>query len=422
MSPHRSTRASKTTSRKTNESSLRHGAHASKNPIPAPCPEKLDMDEATLRKLSRAALQKVAKENNVKANMKSNLIIEELVKLCKVVPLYQDEESEEPARKKSRTSLHDQTHSESPRRVGKESPPVAVPPTQIMDVPMDTDIDHVTVPEGLSKPVLTAQRLAPTIAASNDADIAAAGTSQGPSSILESHTEHVDTAAVGTSEGPSPMLESLTGHKALEDDVSDSGSDLSYASKNGYYDSPVSSRAGTPPLEEPRMLERAVTIMNQITVDDQRILAQIAALRGRAATLKEQAQKARDVTRAEKGRRMRLEAYFTYWREIEPEWPKEWIYEEGEEDRIRTEQALRAITPLLPSTGPSGPPTLPPEERDLDSLAARISLRRRQIKLRQENGAAAPPPGVEQPRECANRLPSPQSSTGERGAKRKSRS
>jgi hypothetical protein len=93
------------------------------------------------------------------------------------------------------------------------------------------------------------------------------------------------------------------------------------------------------------MLNRAVDIMKQITVDDQRVLAQAAALRQRAAGLKEQAKNVRDVVRAERGRRVRLEAYFTYWREIAPKWPKDWIYEEGEEDRMRTERVLRAMTP-----------------------------------------------------------------------------
>jgi hypothetical protein len=78
--------------------------------------------------------------------------------------------------------------------------------------------------------------------------------------------------------------------------------------------------------------------MKQITTDDQRILAHATALRQRAASLREQARNMRDVVRAEQGRRERLEAYFTYWREIAPGWPKDWIYDEGEEDRLRTER------------------------------------------------------------------------------------
>lgn len=146
----------------------------------------------------------------------------------------------------------------------------------------------------------------------------------------------------------SPLLQTPNGRPAAEDNSSDSGgSYLSYGSptQQGRYKSPVSSRAGTPPQEEPRMLNRAVDIMKQITVDDQRVLAQAAALRQRAAGLKEQAKNVRDVVRAERGRRVRLEAYFTYWREIAPKWPKDWIYEEGEEDRMRTERVLRAMTP-----------------------------------------------------------------------------
>ncbi|KAG1739138.1 uncharacterized protein EDB91DRAFT_393993 [Suillus paluster] len=351
MSFHRSNRALRVTSPKMNAVPLPQGAHTPKNPIPAPYLGKLDMDEATLRKLSRAQLQKLAKENKVKANMKSEVIIKELVKLCKVVLLHQDEESEEPPRKKSRKS--------------EENPPIAGPSTRIIDVPMDTSLEQLPTQEDSLKSALTTENTAPIIAAGNAADIAA----EGPT---------------GKSRGPSPVLESHAGHPAAEDATSDSGSDLSYANpgQQNYYKSPVSSRAGTPPLEEPMMLKRAVNIMDQITADDQRIIAQIATLRERAAMLKEQAKKVRDVVRAEQGRRVRLEAYFTYWREISPKWPKDWIYKEGEEEQIRTEQMLRTMTPpyalrrpsltcisdhffyRLPSIGPSGPPTLPFDKRD----------------------------------------------------------
>jgi hypothetical protein len=147
----------------------------------------------------------------------------------------------------------------------------------------------------------------------------------------------------------SPLLGSPNGHLAAEDISSDSGgSSLSYGSpsQQGCYKSPVSLRAGTPPLEEPQMLERAVNIMKQITTDDQRVLSQAAALRQKAAGLKEQAKNVRDVVRAEQGRRVRLEAYFAHWREITPKWPKDWIYEEGEEDQIRIERVLKTRGPM----------------------------------------------------------------------------
>jgi hypothetical protein len=156
---------------------------------------------------------------------------------------------------------------------------------------------------------------------------------------------------MGKSPSLSQLLESPNGHPAVKDNTSDSGdSYLSYGSpsQQRYYGSPVSSRAGTPPPEEPHMLNRAVNIMKKITTDDQRILTHATALRQRAASLREQARNMRNVVRAERGRRERLEAYFTYWREIAPDWPKDWIYEEGEEDQLRTE---RLPSPQLTTEG-----------------------------------------------------------------------
>ncbi|KIK40688.1 hypothetical protein CY34DRAFT_13528 [Suillus luteus UH-Slu-Lm8-n1] len=171
-------------------------------------------------------------------------------------------------------------------------------------------VDHQPTQEGSQKSALSAEKSAPIIVAKDAADIAAVSSAeilQGPSLVLESHTGR-----------PAP----------LDDDTSDADSYLSYDNQHG---SPLSSRSGTPPPERPQMINRAVGIMNQITSDDQRILVQIAALRERAKMLREQAKNVRDVVRTEQGRRKRLEAYFTYWREISPTWPKEWIYDEGEE-------------------------------------------------------------------------------------------
>ncbi|KAG2153291.1 hypothetical protein DEU56DRAFT_774233 [Suillus clintonianus] len=400
-----------------NEAPHPHPSHSSNHPIPAPLagPGKRGMDEATLRKLSRAELQKLAKEHKVKANMKSAAIIRELGKLCNVAPLLQDEESEEPPKKKSRTT--------------EENPPAAGPSTRIIDLPMATSrkyhasyhasrrsainltlwsADHPIIEEDAPTSVmlLTAEKITPIIAAGDAAD---------------SPPENL----AGKSPRLSPVLESHTGHAAAEDVPSDSDSNLSHRSMNQeeYYKSPVSSRAGTPPPEEPQMLDRAVNIMKQITADDQRILVQIAALRQRAAALKEQAKNVRDVVRAEKGRRVRLEAYFAHWREIAPKWPKDWIYEEGEEDELRTARVLKNMTPPLPSIA-TGPRTLSFDGRDAPD--SHRELRRRQLLPRQKargqgNGAAARPTEVEQPLtgERANRLPSPQLTNNGRGTKRK---
>ncbi|KAG1864684.1 hypothetical protein DFJ58DRAFT_724659 [Suillus subalutaceus] len=266
------------------------------------------MDEATLRKLTRAKLQKLAKENKIKANMKSETIIQELLVLYKVVPQNQDEGSEEPPRKRLRTSMQDQPPSGSIRRASEEIPPVAGPSTQIIDVPVNTSFDYPPTQEGSQKSVLSAEKSAPITVARDATDAAT-----------------VNSAAI--LQGPSPVPESHTGHLTPDDDTSDV--DLSYASQHG---SPLNSHSGTPPLEKPQMLNRAVGIMNQITSNDQRTLAQVAVLRKRVKMLREQAKNVRDVVRAEQGRRKRLGTYFTYWREISPTWPKEWIYDEGEEE------------------------------------------------------------------------------------------
>ncbi|KAG1757225.1 hypothetical protein EDB19DRAFT_20319 [Suillus lakei] len=243
--------------------------------------------------------------------MKSESIIQELLRLCKAVPPNQDEGSEEPPKEKLRTSLDDQPPSGPPK---EEIPSVIGPSTQIMQAPVDTSLDHPPTQERPHKSAPSAEKSASITVARDTVD----ATAEDSAAILQ---------------GPSPVLESHTGHPAPGDDTSDSDSYLSYASQ---HDSPVSSRSGTPPLEEPKMLKRAVAIMNQITSDDQHILAQSAALHEKAKLLREQAKKVRDVVRAEQGRRERLEAYFMHWREISPTWPKEWIYDEGKEEYIRT--------------------------------------------------------------------------------------
>lgn len=349
------------------------------------------MDEDTLGKLSRAQLQKVAKAHGVKANMKSAVIITELVKLSKAVPSLEDEESEQPPRKKPRMT--------------KERQPAAGPSTQTIDLPADTSSDPPIIQEDAPTPVLIlAAEIATPIKAAGHPGVPA------PDHLAEN------------SPSLSPLTQSPNAQQAAEDDSSDPGSSyLSYesSSRQQYYKSPVSSRAGTPPPAEPQLLNRAVNIMRQITTDDQRILVQAAALRQRAAELKEQAKNVRDIVRAERGRRERLEAFFTHWRQIAPEWPKDWIYEEGEEDQMRTERVLKTMTPPLPSTGPTGPPTLPFDGRDAPN--SHRELRRRQLQPRQEarekrNMSAEE---VEQSGQCANNLPPSQLTTKGRAIKRK---
>ncbi|KAG2745136.1 hypothetical protein P692DRAFT_20742825, partial [Suillus brevipes Sb2] len=77
----------------------------------------------------------------------------------------------------------------------------------------------------------------------------------------------------------------------------------------------------------------------------------------------------------------------------------------------------------LPSTGPTGPPTLPFEGKDAPN--SHRELRKKQLQPRQEactqkDGTADPAAKAEQPDQGTSRLPSPQLTTeGRAPAKRK---
>ncbi|KAI6111971.1 hypothetical protein EDD16DRAFT_1605278 [Pisolithus croceorrhizus] len=95
------------------------------------------------------------------------------------------------------------------------------------------------------------------------------------------------------------------------------------------YATPRSSRACTPPPSEIYQVQRAVEIMRHVSKNDQTMIAEIARLRETAAKLRKQTQDIRDVVHCERGRRERMEAYFTYWNKIEGTWPRKWLYGEA---------------------------------------------------------------------------------------------
>ncbi|KAG1731437.1 hypothetical protein EDD22DRAFT_1014185 [Suillus occidentalis] len=126
------------------------------------------MYEATLRKLTRAKLQMLAKKNKIKANMKSKTIIQELLKLHKAVP---------PS---------------EPTRTARGETPVAGPSTQIIDTVADTNLDHQPVTqEGSQKSVLSAENSAPKDAA----DIAAVSSDTGRPAPLDDDSSFSDDDA-----------------------------------------------------------------------------------------------------------------------------------------------------------------------------------------------------------------------------------
>ncbi|KAH7883205.1 hypothetical protein F5I97DRAFT_1903058 [Phlebopus sp. FC_14] len=242
--------------------------------IPAPATAsgsstKSKITEASLRKLPRAELQKLARENGIRANMKSEMIIRDLLKVGpenKGLRTEEDTSEASPAKKKAKMA---------------EDPTPRLPPT----------------PESQ------------TVALTDDA------------------TKHLYEALSGALQ--QPATESQEDYPMEDDNLysaSDSGG--SHVTQPDYA-TPVSSRSGTPLPSSISQLERSVRIMQEISEQDQAMIAQIAQLREKAAQLRKQTQDIRDVVRAEQGRRERMEAFFTYWTEIEEGWHRKWLWGEA---------------------------------------------------------------------------------------------
>ncbi|KAH7927459.1 hypothetical protein BV22DRAFT_1031799 [Leucogyrophana mollusca] len=314
------------------------------------------MDETSLRKLSRAELQKLAKANGVKANQKSELLVQALMKI--------DEGKSK----------------DNPEEIASIDVRATLPLT----------------PKSQS---------------------AALGAAAGPS---------IDDSGA---EGPGVPNDAVVDEP--DDEGSDASSVVSQDTQLTYATQPSCSRASTPPLTEICELERAVRIMRSISSADQVYLTQIDALNDAAAQFRKHAEELRAVLRAEKGRRIRMESYFTYWRDIEPEWPREWIYGKPSNQEIPPELMMRNLTPV------SGPPTIPlgqkatpgNDTRPLSPEAPNLARRLKRARIAQQVG----PDGVNatggQPKEIPDQiagpsraLPSPQPSLRNAGLKRKSRS
>ena len=92
---------------------------------------------------------------------------------------------------------------------------------------------------------------------------------------------------------------------------------------------PISSRSGTPPAANVIDLDRCVTIMGEISTQDVTLLKEVTEVRENAAKLRKRARDVRDLVKAERGRRERMETYFRYWQEIEPRWDRKWLYGEN---------------------------------------------------------------------------------------------
>jgi len=130
---------------------------------------------------------------------------------------------------------------------------------------------------------------------------------------------------------PSPTI---AGAESLKDPVfdpglySDTDSEMTDVTQPSY-GTPKSSRANTPQPSDVYNAKRTVDIMQAISEKDLEMLAEIAKLRETTAKLRKQTQDIRDAVCSERARRERMEAYFTYWQNIEGTWPRKWLYGES---------------------------------------------------------------------------------------------
>ena len=71
--------------------------------------------------------------------------------------------------------------------------------------------------------------------------------------------------------------------------------------------------------------------MQQIATKDAALLNEVADMRETAAKLRRRASDVRELVKAERGRRERMEAYFRYWQEMDPKWDRAWISSQKEQ-------------------------------------------------------------------------------------------
>ncbi|GLB37736.1 hypothetical protein LshimejAT787_0407870 [Lyophyllum shimeji] len=246
------------------------------------------MDAASLRALARPALQKLAKENGVKANLKSDIIIELLL-------ARQEKKSPSPESAENKTSS------------------ASLPP------PLNRTAEEVVE--------LPAAAL-PSPAPNHSTDSIA--TDRGPATI-NAGDDHQNDLVNGVPQADvAPDLENMA---------------LQYPSSPAYtFGTPESSMPGTPEPEAPaEVLEDVVRTMALIDEKDQKTLGRIAALRGLAFKLRGKAEALRTAIRSERARRQRIENYVAYWRTTHPEWSFEDVWE-GQIRVYRTEEFEFEVT------------------------------------------------------------------------------
>ncbi|KAL4071309.1 hypothetical protein V8B97DRAFT_1917537 [Scleroderma yunnanense] len=229
------------------------------------------LSEASLRELPRAELQKLAREHAIKANLKSEQIIQSLLKV------------ESTTKKNARPA--EEGHEEGPSKKRARTTITPLPPTTQSRV--NSPIDEATHPQ--------------------------------PHQTVDQPSQQ--SPSITAAESPNDLV--------FDSDLfSDTDSEITDVTQPSYA-TPKSSRANTPEPSDVYNTERTVHIMQAISKKDEEMLAEIAKLRETTAKLRKRTQDIRDMACSERARRERMEIYFTYWTNIEGTWPRKWLYGES---------------------------------------------------------------------------------------------
>ncbi|KAG5652845.1 hypothetical protein H0H81_003407 [Sphagnurus paluster] len=256
------------------------------------------MNSTSLHALSRTELQKLAKENSIKANLRSNVIIDLLLdrqRQCQVTALTEERVGQ----------------ASEPRMLQRWSTPRE---ERIMEI---SEILHRTLSSNGPSDSTTVEHVA-------EHNLEGTVT---PDDILERYElqyppepqQPTETQQLSELQQPYELQ-----HPSEPPNPSQQASPRYTIGLN----TPESSMPGSPDPEAPSdVLEHLVGTIATVSEQDAAVLDQITQLRAVASKLRSKAQDLRSAVRSERARRERIEAYVTYWRRVSPRWTFEDIWE-----------------------------------------------------------------------------------------------
>ncbi|KAF8070743.1 hypothetical protein FPV67DRAFT_1668578 [Lyophyllum atratum] len=266
------------------------------------------MNAKSLQAMGRSALQKLAKENGVKANLKTEVIIKLLLERQKT-----KSPSPQPTKRPSPVSLCSTGSTARHEKIAELSAALhrSLGPNSSGN---PIDVDRATIDDGAHEQNDSA----------NDAGQPSEHDAAQPSEHDAVQPSEHDTAQPNEHDAAQSSDHDAS---VLED------KEPQYPSSPAYtFGTPGSSVVGTPePEAPPDVLEDVVRAMAVIDKQDKKTLDHIAALRDVASKLRRKAEDLRAGIRAERARRQRIEKYVTYWRVI----PSAWSYHDVWEGKVR---------------------------------------------------------------------------------------